>query len=63
MLQNLKIGITNLVYLLTTWRFLLKVVFRFYDFEYVYLLIILGVYIKIMIMLSKMKISIPRLEL
>ena len=39
------------------------VVFRFYDFEYVYLLIISGAYIKIMIMMSKMKISIPRLEL
>ena len=62
MLQNLKIGIIDLVYLLTTSR-VLKAVFRFYDFEYVYLLIILGVYIKIMIMMSKMKISIPRLEL
>ena len=61
MLQNLKIGIIDLVYLLTTLN--LKVVFRFYDFKYVYLFTILGVYIKIMIMMSKMKISIPRLEL
>ena len=61
MLQNLKIGIIDLVYLLTTLN--PKVVFRFYDFKYVYLFTILGVYIKIMIMMSKMKISIPRLEL